>query len=580
MKITLGEVKKSRLRNESVDLIVVGLVSRSDSMFYNTPMVLRNESDVKCYFSTDSNEYNEIIKIIETGVTVVLYNSFEYEKKFYSWLTPIKDNLVIPSCYVSDVYSKKIIFKSPAEFNGETYIIKIKYDPEEIPDQGDFYINLPSGRNVVGIDSEFVSSLSFHTGVFPDYADTINDIYDVSLTQGNLGELFDEIASYFIADDTRPRISDYISPYVLKDAENDLVNGVFTVYYNQPVRYIPKTIHPSSLVIEYGYFENIQYLEDCIPKDTVTFQSKLLGDSSGISLESKDGTLTIRFNDQVEVFNISTDWTAGNFIGNIKSRLVDVTVNADFGTVLYFPEFSENFHPSCNLLDAVIDVNGSISNLLQSEFQINMLILSDSLTEFNSYELDFSKLNKELLIISRNTDLSQLTQDYPNTLKFTGLIDGYPCYIPFLNSIYTCKFGDLLDGVPNSDSEFNFDIYNIWNPKIDEYYNYIESFDLSEFASNLGLSLDKISIYQLFYVMALSKFILRYKSDLLFTLPSITISKLNLLINKFISNFEIFRSVEIVNSELEDNKVNIELSTQLNSVLKNKEIMLNFNLEI
>jgi len=234
MKVTIGNIQRTKLPVSYTDYIVIGVIAKCNSSFYKTPLVLRSEYDMRNYFDEDSSTYAEIKALIETGVTVVVLNAFTDIKQYHSWMTPTLDGLIIPS-YQSDSKSLEIL-KSPIDFSGETYVVKIYYNPSEVPIEGNFYINLPSGYQPDHVDNEFVSSLSFHTGTFPDYADNYNDVYDGVLSGANLGEIFDDLKSYFLLESEHPGIGTYITRYLSKDAENDKVNGVFTVYYNLTIK--------------------------------------------------------------------------------------------------------------------------------------------------------------------------------------------------------------------------------------------------------------------------------------------------------------------------------------------------------
>lgn len=579
MKVTLGNIRRTKLPKSYTDYIVLGVVTQVTSSFYNTPIILRSEQDLETYFDQNSSVYDELKGLVNTGVTLLVLNSFTDEKRFHSWLTPVSDGVVIPS-YQTDSRPLKEL-KSPVDFDGETYIVRIHYNPSEVPGDGDFYINLPTGKYLRGIDNEFVSSLSFHTGELPEYVDYFNDVFDGVVSGKNLGEIFDDVQTYFRLGDTREGIADYITPYLSKDAVNDKENGIFTVYYNQPVRYLPKTIHPDNLNISFDYFDNIEFLQEHIPDGTVTFHSKLLGDCSNLRVSHSDGILTISLGDAYEEFEVSGEIDSGKYIGDVKSRLVEIKVNTESPQDIIIPEFSENFHPVVDLSNALIDLNGTISKILDSDYKVNAIVLSDSLANFDLTKLNTSLLDRELIFanINKSSNLNQLKNDYENVIKFSGTVDGLPAYIQFVSSLYNCSFSDELEGVPKLPEGIDLSVYDVWHPKSEELHNYLDSYELSSFIRDLGLPLSKITIYHLFYIMALSIFILRYRRNLLFVDPVATVAGLRMMITNFTSKFGVFYLSDIESSVIQDNNVSVVISTYLNSILKYKEIKLNFKLE-
>lgn len=576
MRTTIGTIKKIRSPKKYTDYVVFGLVSRLDSCIDNSNIVLRSISDLSLYLSPDRSEFNEIKKIIQSGATVILRNEFLDSSEYHAFMTPISKDLVIPTCCTGNLPLSEL--RDPTEFDGETYVVNIKYDPTEIPKE--FYINLPSGYIVSSLDSEFVSTIHVYTNKLSDSVDSVNDVYEVKANGETLGDIFDSIQSHFRLIGSNDGDMEFISPFLAKNASNDRTSGIFSVYYNRPVRYLPKTIAPDSLDISYGFIDNVEFLRDYIPYGTVTFESNVVGSADNLKISYRDETLTITFGDTIEEFEVNGNRTSGNFIGDIQSKLVKVHLNGGTNlTEFEIPEFERNFKSPSDTYSAHIDVNSSIKNLISSDFEVNAIILSDSLIEYSPSDIDTEVLDRELLIMSiTKGDISKLFKEFTNTIRFTGTLNGIPCYTEFLSSLYNCNFDLLLSGVPEVTESLPSSGMGIWHPEVDEFYNILDIGDTPEFNHEFNFDLSKVTVFHIFYSLAISKFILRYRYRMLFTNASI--GKLRNLLNDFSARFSIINSIEIDSYESTDNNLSIELATKLNAILNYKEIIINFNLEI
>jgi hypothetical protein len=203
--------------------------------------------------------------------------------------------------------------------------------------------------------------------------------------------------------------------------------------------------------------------------------------------------------------------------------------------------------------------------------------LSDSLIEYNLDQINLNSLDKSLLIIHSNS-IQKLSREFNNTLRFSGLVDGIPSYTKFLDSVYRCDFSSFIDGVPEYPSELDSNEIGVFHPISPEFYTELKLGWVPDLNVDLGYDLNKINIYQLIFVYALSNFILRYKYKLLHVISPL--GSLKSLISEFQVKYPIYKSISIKSYRSEFNSIYVELDTYLNSLTNSESIKLNFNLKI
>lgn len=576
MRVDIGDISKEYVPRYELEYLVLGIISRVRSLFANKLTSIHRVSELLNYINEDDPEYLELSNLLNSNlVTLILRNSFVDNPKYHSYITPIGRNVTLPTYYCDSLTGVELVDWSNME--GKTYVVEVEFSPNEVVSQ--FYINLPTNYTNKFIDSEFVNTISISFNNIPPGVDQFNDvanmIIDTGKSEDTLLNIFNEVVKLFSLDTPYT----YIYEYLAKNSEIvnlDNGNKAFRVYYNQPVKYLPKSITPDSLIVRYGVYENRNFLCNYIPENTVTFESKLLGDTSKLHISLIDGILIIELNDIREEFEVSGDRDSSNFIGDVISELVNIQINGTDNINLY--NFDTNFITISDLYYTEVDINKSISNLLESELETNGIILSDTLYEYNLNEVDLSKLNKEILFASKLNNIDQLKDEYINVVKFTGTLNNLPVYVSFINTLANCDFGQFLSGVPNNEDLSPYINFNVWVPNKVEFYNVLDTVPVTGFNYDLGVNLDNITTFHIFYSLAISKFLLRYKYQYLFTLNAV--SKIRDLLNKFKVKFSIINSLNIEDYEQIGNDLNITLNTKLNAILKYNSVILNFKIII
>jgi hypothetical protein len=588
MEVELNNITVSRDRSYPYDFIILSPVVKLDLAYIDKAILIRDRLTLVNYMDPDSYEYAELSQILNQGYTLLVHPRFKDEDSIRrSYLTPVGMNQVIPT-KVRNSYKGLTKLVDPRNLTRETYVVNYRYDPNYIISKTDvsksFYINIPasyiSKAEAKKLDSEFTILVGIRTEDTP-YADTLNDVLDLIIEMDRdtmtLEEIFDKVEE--LLENWVSRYRDYESENILNHfigSYNDKVTHTFSVYYTEPVRYLPKTIHPvGAIQVSYGLNDNIDFLQDYLPIDTVTFKSKLVGKCSNLKLSYEDGVLTTQLGGDIEEFDVSLDETSSDFIGNIHSKYIEIKVNSRHAK-LY--EFSTQF-TDVDLPE--LDVDSTIKDYIDSEFEINAIILSDTLYKvppIDEIAKTIDGVTNTLIFESLQSGFDNFKPYVNNVIKFSGRSGKYPIYINVLDSIINFKYSDKLDEMPTWDDSFPFTDFRVISPDIQEYNNFLYYPDLNPVNYDFNLDLSHITIFHLFYAFAIEKFIARYKY--MFQFKRSPLGSISDIISLLRSQFKIIENIEIISFEQYGNDCYVTLNTKFTKILKYPIIEININIQV
>lgn len=577
MEIQLNRIQSLANKPSFTLYMVLGVVSDLKKVKLDESEILITDRDnLNNYFP--ESKIPEVSNILDNGYYILLSNRYLNSKddRNGSYLTPLSSTKSLPTTYSGRGYVGEILESNlidPRKFiQDKTYILQFEFNPNQIPDR--FYLNLPSDWSFPNsIISEFISPICVYDNLTADI-DQFNEVYNIKVTGTSMLDKFTDLVSIYNESIHSSIIGCKLRNADIKEVSED--KYIVTFYFNKPVSYIPdlRMSEWIDVSVSFGLYENIRFLSDYIPDGLITYKSKFLGDSSDIKLKVSDGTLTVSMGNVIEEFSISGDRHSSNFVGYIQSNLIEVITGPYDSFEIY--DVDEYFINDPDL--GSLNILDTISHLVDSVEVPNGIVLSEGLTDFDLRNIHLD-LSDQFLFTWRSTDLDQLKLEIPNLVKFVGTLDGYPSYLQFLRNIFTCNFGKFLDGIPEvPESDFDFEIHGIYHPKSDLYYNSFLSLEFTNFMKDLGIDLNKVTIFHLIFSTALSKFLTRYKLNILFLNRVDSISKLNELMNLMKIKFSIYNSILIESYSVDMNKVSLSIKTELEQILKYNKISLNLKL--
>ena len=569
MRLDLGDISRVHIPvGTKIDYLVTGVVCTPDSYIEDKDIIIRTSGDISMYFNPSNEAYSRIKELVDLGYTVIIPKVQSTPE--YSYLTPISDDLVMPCMCRSG--GSEMELHDPRELDGGTYSIVYEYNPSEVTKE--FFINLPTEGEV---ENEFGTSIYVWTIKEPDWVDRHSKVMNITLgdptnrdKEYTLSGLFNDLSELITRSTSGAGFERYVKPYLIKDSVNDDRKGEFKVYLNKPMNYIPRSLTPNSLKVRYGVRENIDLLQDYIPKNTVTFRSKVIGDCSDLHIRCDGELLVIEFHDIREEYVVSGNRSSVNYIGNIHSDLVGIKVNTRKD--IEIPKFDDQFYPiySVPKLDSV---NKSIDYLVDHDLEVNFIILDSDLVEFDINSINTQNLTRELLIVS-DTKLSNLKSDLPNIIKFSGYYGDLPMYLKFLSNVYKCEFTEAVEGLVTDVKSDAYPKFNICVPSTQEYYSYLNLPVVSKLNLDIGLNLDRLTSYHVVYAFMISQYILRYLDEFKFKINPI--GKLNDRLDGLRSNFPILSDIYVSNSKITENKVKLWIESKFNSIYNFESVTLNF----
>lgn len=602
MRLDLGDISRVHIPvGTKIDYLVTGVICTPDSYIEGRDTIIRTFSDLLLYFNPSNKAYSRIKELVDSGYTVIIPKIQSTPE--YSYLTPISDDLVMPCMCRSS--GSGVELHDPRELDGGTYSVVYEYNPSEVTKK--FFINLPTKDEV---ENEFGTSIYAWTIEEPDWVDRHSRVMNITLGEPanrdkeyTLAGLFNELSESITRSTPGVGFEKYVKPYLSKDSENYISKGEFKVYLNRPMNYIPRSLTPKSLKVRYGVRESIDLLQDYIPRNTVTFRSKVIGDCSDLHIMCDGELLVIEFHDIREEYIVSGNRSSVDYIGNIHSDLVEITVNtrkdieipkfddqfypiysvtkigsveitANTGKNIEIPKFGDPFYPIYPGIE-LDSVSKSIDYLVDHDLEVNFIILDSDLVNFSIKSINTKNLTRELLIIS-DTKLNNLKSDLPNTIKFSGYYGNLPIYLKFLSNVYKCEFTEAVEGLVTNVKSDVYTKFNICVPSTQEYYSYLNLPVVDKLNLSIGLDLDRLTSYHVVYALMISQYILRYLDEFKFKINPI--GKLNDRLEGLRSNFPIISDIYVSNSKITENKVKLWIESKFNFIYNFESVTLNFTI--
>lgn len=280
--------------------------------------------------------------------------------------------------------------------------------------------------------------------------------------------------------------------------------------------------------------------------------------------------MVIEFHDIREEYKVSGNKNSVDYIGNIHSDLVEIIVNTRRDAEI--PEFDDSFYPIYSVPKSD-SVDRSINYLIDHDLEVNFIVLDSDLVKFNINSINTQNLTRELLIVS-DTELGNLKSDLPNTIKFSGYYGDLPIYLRFLSNVYRCEFTEAVEGLVSEIESDVFTKFNICVPSTQDYYSYLNMPVVSKLNLDIGLNLDRLTVYHVVYTFMISQYILRYINEFKFKINPI--GKLNDRLDGLRSNFPILSDIYVSNSNITENKVKLWIESKFNSIYNFESVTLNF----